>query len=262
MNLLNLSHLKTKGSIPYFEAPNIAGIQRVRHAFLTRQGGISQPPYQTLNVSFSNGDRSEDVSRNRERITSSFGLDSNRLVLLKQMQQDGVLILKDPARVNPFPLEYDALITNVPNLFLGIRTADCIPILVADREKKAIAAIHAGRQGTALHITKKVLRKMKEEFSSSIKDLLITLGPSIRSCCYEIDRRVFHDEWEPFSVKKEEEKWMVDLARINIAQMMEEGVDEGQISMIDLCTRCHRDLFFSYRAEGRTGRQLSFIGII
>jgi hypothetical protein len=262
MNLLDRSHLKTKNRIAYFEAPDIAAIQWVRHAFLTRRGGISQPPYRSLNVSFSDGDRGEDVSRNRDRITSSFGLDPNRLVLLKQMQQDGILVLKDLHTIKATPLEYDALITDIPNLFLGIRTADCIPILVADPQRKLVAAIHAGRQGTVMHITKKVLRKMKEEFSSSIKDLLIALGPSIRPCCYEIDRRVFKEEWRPFSMEKKEEKWMLDLARTNIAQMKEEGADEGQISMIDLCTCCHHDLFFSYRGEGRTGRQMSFIGIV
>ncbi|OGP73409.1 MAG: hypothetical protein A2V86_14370 [Deltaproteobacteria bacterium RBG_16_49_23] len=261
MNLLNQSHLKIKNSIPYFEVPGIGEIQWVRHAFLTRHGGISHPPFDSLNISFSNGDRSEDVSRNRERITSAFGLDPNRLVLLKQMQQDGIVVLKDFAKMNPSPLEYDALITDIPNLSLGIRTADCIPILVVDRKRKVIAAIHAGRQGTAMHITKKVLRKMKEEFMSSMKDLLLTTGPSIGPCCYEIDQRVFKEEWEPFSVKKQEGRWMLDLVQINIAQMKEEGIDEEQISRIDLCTRCHHDLFFSYRREGRTGRQLSFIGI-
>jgi copper oxidase (laccase) domain-containing protein len=125
-----------------------------------------------------------------------------------------------------------------------------------------IAAIHAGRQGTALHITAKVLKKMEEEFGCSSKDLLIALGPCIGSFCYEIDEKVFHSKWIPFSTSRGEGRWIVDLVQINIAQMKREGIKEEQISWINLCTHCHSDLFFSYRKEGRTGRQLSFIGMI
>ena len=182
--------------------------------------------------------------------------------LLHQIHQDQILLLKEPFNTLPSSLEYDAVITNVSNLFLGILTADCVPLFVVDKEKKVIAAIHAGRQGTALHITTKVLKKMAEEFGCSPKDLLITVGPSIGFCCYEIDEKVFQPEWEPFSFLIGEGKMMVDLARINIAQIENEGIKEEQIFWIDLCTSCHQDLFFSNRKEGKTGRQLSFIGIV
>jgi hypothetical protein len=103
---------------------------------------------------------------------------------------------------------------------------------------------------------------MEEEFGCTSENLIIAFGPSIGHCCYEIDEKVFQPEWEPFSTLKGSGRWMVDLARINIAQMKKEGIQEEQIFRIDLCTSCHTDLFFSYRKEGRTGRQLSFIGII
>jgi len=262
MNILNRSSLKSKNGILYFENPEIEKLGWVIHGFLTRQGGISLPPYDSLNVSFSNGDQKENVSLNQERITSAFGFDLNQLILLKQMQLDGILTLKGPADTNPSPLKYDAMITDIPNQFLGIRTADCIPIFIVDQRKRVIAAIHAGRQGTTLGITKKALRKMKEEWGCSGKDLLVTLGPSIGACCYGIDEKVFLKELEPFSIAKGEGKWMVDLARVNMAQLEEEGIKGEQIFRVDLCTRCHNDLFFSYRGEGQTGRQLSFIGMI
>ncbi|MBM4340079.1 MAG: peptidoglycan editing factor PgeF [Deltaproteobacteria bacterium] len=261
MNVLNRTHQKSKNGIPYFENPEIEKLGWVIHGFLTRQGGVSLPPYDSLNVSFSNGDQKGNVFLNRGRITSAFGFEPNQLVLLKQMQLDGILILKDPVDQNPDPLKYDAMITNIPRHFLGIQTADCIPIFMVDQRKRLITAIHAGRQGTALGITKKALTKMKE-WGCSEDDLLITLGPSIGPCCYEIDEKVFLKEWEPFSIHKGMGKWMLDLARINIAQLKEVGVKEGQIFQVDLCTRCHRDLFFSYRGEAQTGRQLSFIGIL
>jgi len=262
LNIFNQSSLKNKNGLPYFEIPELARIGWVRHAFLTRQGGASLPPYDSLNLSDKNGDREEFVSKNRKAIAEAFGLEASRLILLDQKHQDRILLLEKPVAAHPSPLEYDALITNSSNLFLGILTADCLPIFVADQKKKRIAAIHAGRQGTALGITAKALRKMGKEFGCLPKDLLVAIGPSIGPSCYEIDEKVFHREWKPFSSSTGIGKWLVDLAKINIAQMKREGIDEEQISWINLCTHCHGDLFFSYRKEGRTGRQLSFIGII
>jgi len=234
----------------------------VRHAFLTRKGGGSPSPYDSLNLSDKNGDRKEIVSQNKKLIATAFAFDPNRLIVLDQMQQDQILLLKEPIMTLPSRLEYDALITNSPNRFLGILTADCLPILVVDQKKRVIGAIHAGRRGTAFHITTKVLKKMEEEFFCSPEDLFITLGPSIGPCCYEIDEKVFSPEWEFFSTSSGRGKWRVDLAGINITEMKKEGIPEEQIYRVDLCTHCHHDLFFSYRKEGRTGRQLSFIGIV
>jgi len=260
--ILNRSSLKTKNNLPYFEIPELAKIEWIRHAFLTRQGGKSLPPYDSLNLSDKNGDGKEFVSKNKQIVVETFGFDPSRLILLDQMHRDQILLLKQSTTRLPPLLEYDALITNLPNTYLGIQTADCLPILVVDPRKKVIAAVHAGRQGTSLHITAKALRKMKQAFGCLPKDLVITIGPSIGPLCYEIDEKVFQQEWKPFSVSKEAGKWVVDLAHINIGQMKSEGVEEEQISWINLCTHCHGDLFFSYRKEGQTGRQLSFIGII
>ena len=262
MNTLNRSAFKTKNDLPYFEIPEIANLGWIAHGFLTRRGGVSLPPYESLNVSHDNGDRDERVSRNRVRIAETFGFEPRRLVLLNQMHQDRILVLREPMETTEAPLEYDALITDTPHVFLGIRTADCLPILIVDRRKKVIAAVHAGRQGTALGMTAKVLRKMKEVFDCRPRDLLVAMGPSIGPCCYEIDEPVFRPEWEPFATPRGRGKWMLDLARINIDQVRNEGMDPRQISWIHLCTCCHHRLFFSYRKEGRTGRQLSFIGMV
>jgi polyphenol oxidase len=261
MPALNRSALRDKKGLSYLEVPALAEIEWIRHAFLTRKGGVSQSPFQSLNLGAATGDSQEHISENKERIGSTFDFEPDRLVLLRQTHEDGILILGDTFDGLPSSLEYDGMITRVPYRFLGIKTADCLPILILDRVKKVIAAVHAGRQGTARHIARKVLKRMVSEFGCSPGDFLIALGPSIGPCCYEIDEKVFSPEWEPFSIPKEEGKWMVDLVRINIDQMKKEAVGEDQIVWFDLCTRCHPDLFFSYRGEGRTGRQLSFIGI-
>jgi YfiH family protein len=260
MNILNA--LRTKNGLPYFEIPQIAGIGWIQHGFLTRQGGVSSPPYESLNLCDGNGDQKENVVKNKCRIAEVFDFDPKRLILLNQIHQDKILLVKEPLGTLPSLLEYDAVISDTPNTFLGILTADCLPIFIVDRDKKVIAAIHAGRRGTALHITSKVLKKMKEEFCCTSKDLIIALGPCIGPCCYEIDDEVFIPEWEPFSTSRGRGRRMVDLARINISQLQEEGIRKEQVFSIDLCTSCHSDLFFSFRKEGQTGRQLSFIGII
>jgi len=177
MNILNRSFLRTKHNLPYIEIPELAKLGWICHAFLTRQGGMGLSPYDSLNLSDKNGDSEEFVSQNKKLIVKSFGFDFKRLILLDQMQQDQILLLKEPIITLPSPLQYDALITNSPNTYLGILTADCLPIVI-DHKKKSIAAVHAGRQGTALDITTKVLKKMKEEFGCSSKDLFIAIGPS------------------------------------------------------------------------------------
>ncbi|RPJ04712.1 MAG: laccase domain-containing protein, partial [Deltaproteobacteria bacterium] len=199
MAIINRSALRADNGLPFFEAPEIARIPWVRHGFLTRKGGVSPPPYDTLNMGGAGGDLSGNLSRNGNRIAETFRFDRNRLILLNQRHGDGILLLKEPMHAIAPPLEYDALMTNVPNLFLGILTADCLPILVVDPRRKAIGAIHAGRSGTALRITSKCLKTMTDEFGSSVGDLRIAIGPSIGSCCYEIDRHVFQGDWEPFS---------------------------------------------------------------
>ena len=262
MDILNRSALKKRNNLPYVEIPELSKIRWLRHAFLTRQGGVSFPPYDSLNLGEKNGDREENVLKNKRIIAKALGFDPSRTVLLDQRHRDQILILKEPVITLPSPLEYDAMITNSLNIFLGILTADCLPILVVDQKRKVIAAIHAGRQGTALHITSKVLKKMEEEFGCSSNNFVIALGSSIGPCCYEIDEKAFHPGWKPFATPRGGRKWMIDLAQINVAQMKREGVQDEQISWINLCTHCHSDLFFSYRKEGRTGRQLSFIGIM
>ena len=262
MNILNQSSLRNQNGLPYFQVPEIARLGWIQHALLTRKGGVSPPPFDSLNISLSKGDREEHVSANKDRITKVFGFQTENLVLLNQMHQDRILVLKESPPVLPPWLEYDASITNVPGTFLGIKTADCLPIIMIDSKKKVIAAIHAGRQGTALRITTQVLRMMRAEFGCSTRDLLVVLGPSIGSCCYEIDERVFRPEWGPFATPTGPGRWKVDLARINIDHLKSEGIEETQLSWVSLCTRCHHDLFFSHRKEVRTGRQLSFIGMI
>jgi hypothetical protein len=261
MKVFNPSVPKMRNGLFYFEVPEIANIPWVCNAFLTRKGGSSLPPYDSLNLSEDNGDEMKEVARNRRRVANTFEFDEKNLFLLDQVHKDQILLLREDG-LPPPPRNYDAVITARSRTFLGILTADCVPIFVVDQKNRVIAAIHAGRHGTALHITRKVLKKMVEEFGCARKDFLVSLGPSIGPCCYEIDEQVFLPEWEPYSTPSTNGKRMLDLARINIDLLKGEGIEEDRIFWINLCTSCYPDLFYSYRKEGRTGRQLSFIGIV
>lgn len=263
MKTSGASNLKFKNGLAYFEISELAEIEWVNHAFLTRLGGISSLPFNSLNLNnplFSkNGDLTENVERNKHLVASAFDFKMEHLILPHQTHSDGISILKDPLDTLPINLNCDAVITNAPYLAIGVVSADCLPILVADVRRRVIAAVHAGRKGTALCIIRKVLSKMKEEFGCLAENLLIGLGPSIGSCCYEIDQSVLLPEWEDCSTYMGKGKWILNLAKVNTMQIKNEGIRGDQIFSLNICTHCNDELFFSYRKTGRTGGQLSFI---
>jgi len=261
MNILSESNLKIKNGIPYLEINELSKLRWVKHAFLTRRGGISPHPYDSLNLSKENGDRIENILINKKLIADTFNFNPERLILLKQIHKDKVLVIENVSDLKRPVLEYDAIITNLHNIFCGILTADCIPIFIVDQKKKIIASIHTGWQGTALKITKKVLVEVKHRFNSSPEDIIAVLGPSIGVCCYEVDEKILNNDLISF-LRKENHRWFLDLSKANIVQLEEEGIHHDQIYLINLCTHCYSNLFFSYRRERVTGRQLSFIGIV
>lgn len=260
MHILNESSLKIKNNICYFEVDELTYSGWLKHAFLTRIKGVSPAPYDSLNLGKDNGDLIENIRENKRLIANAFGFNPEQLILLNQIHEDNIIIIENHLDLERPLLQYDAIITNIPHIYCGILTADCVPIFLIDLKKRIISAIHAGRQGTMLNITKKVLNKIKERFGSTPNDLVAVLGPSIGPCCYEVDEKVFQTEWIPFA-RKAGKNWYIDLSSINISQLKEEGVGEDKIYWIKICTYCRPDLFFSYRRERITGRQLSFIGI-
>ena len=187
------------------------------------------------------------------------------------------------------PCRGDASITNRPNLLLAIQTADCVPILLVDPKKRAIAAIHAGWRGTLARIVAKTLGKMQMHFGTNPRELLAAIGPSIGPCCYEVGTEVatqflsqfpdapdYFDEFrsgdEPNPIQ-----WLnmmppghqpppkgvlLDLRKANRSQLLAAGLRTQNIHTIDLCTACRPDLLFSYRKEGpASGRLMSVIAI-
>jgi YfiH family protein len=257
------------------------------HGFSTRTGGVSiLDGEKVLNLSFAEWDTREDVLENRNRFQSAIGAKDFALVAMKQMHSD--VVQQFPAAPG-HPCKGDASITDRAGLLLGVLTADCVPILIVDPRKRAVAVVHAGWRGTLARVTEKAVGRMRAEFGSNPDDLLAAIGPAIGCCCYEVAAEFvpkftaqFADAVDYFDEPRSGEEpnplqWMnmappghqpppknvhLDLPKANHSRLLAAGLRAGSIFMSNLCTGCRTDLFFSYRKEGeRSGRLLSVIGI-
>jgi len=157
--------------------------------------------------------------------------------------------------------EGDALVTDQIGLSIGIRTADCVPILLLDCRNRAVAAVHAGWRGTAGEIAKCTVEKMSRDFETSPSDLHAAIGPCIRACCYEVGAEVARQfasvfpEWEPDARSRN-----LDLAEANRRHMQAAGIPAERIFDSCLCTTCQAAQFFSYRREPENpGRMVAAI---
>jgi YfiH family protein len=247
---------------------------RAVHAFSTRQGGVSGPPYATLNLGLSVGDDPQAVQENRRRFFEAIGIRSSQVIRVKQVHGDGVLIVDEGLVSRPgFPrilldegYEYDALITNLPDLALVVSTADCLPLLIHDPVHGAAAAVHAGWRSTAKGIAVQALRAMGQAYGTRPADCRVAIGPGIRGCCYEVDSVVTDamagavPTWGKHAVPTRPGHVRLDLAGVNRASLTAAGVRPDRIEDVGLCTACRTDLFFSHRAEKpRTGRMMNAI---
>jgi YfiH family protein len=225
--------------------------------FTTRHGGISKAPYSTANLAFHVGDNPDDVLRNHDLLARSLGYDRHSLIHMRQIHSDNIVII-DESHTFETPPECDALITNRLNTPLMVMSADCTGILLYDPIHKAIGAVHAGRAGALNAILPKTIQKMVDEFGSRYSDLYIVLGPSIHGCCYEINVTIAIEteaKGYPKALRKENGKVFLDVNTILLQQLQEIGVAPERIEVIDHCTSCRCDEYFSYRADQQhTGR--------
>lgn len=257
------------------------------HGFSTRTGGASElNGEEVLNLSFMDWDQRESVEENRRRLQAAVDGSELTLVPMKQIHSDLVHLFRGAPK---HPCKGDASTTNRPGILLGVQTADCVPILLVDPKKRAVAAIHAGWKGTLLRITEKTVGRMRMEFSSRPQDLLAAIGPSIGPCCYEVAADFvpkftaqFADAAEYFDEARSGEEpnplqWLnmmppghqpppkgvhLDLRKANRSQLRAAGLRASNIFESNLCTGCRTDLLFSYRKEGaQSGRQMAVIGI-
>jgi YfiH family protein len=262
---LNLK-LKQVNNISYLTSPQLLREGSILVAFTTRHGGYSSSSYSSLNLAFHVGDRPDHVRKNRQKLCASLGLDLKRLTTAEQIHSSNVKVVTEGmvgagalSNENVIP-QTDALITNLTNTPLTVFLADCLPVVLVDPVKKLIGVVHAGWQGIYSEIVLNTFDRMEQSFASSLKDVVVFIGPGIGSCCYAVDssraskfRRKF-----PFL----EEGNHLDLKSIVSRQLIERGIPEKNISKSEICTSCRGDLFFSYRRERECGRQAAIAAII
>ncbi|MEN6374296.1 MAG: peptidoglycan editing factor PgeF [Smithella sp.] len=260
-----------KNSIPYLQSAILDQCDFLDHAFCTRHGGASQEDYKSLNMSFREGDEEFRVLQNWSKLAKSFDIPLEQFLVLNQVHGDGILVVgAERSHISSqSELSYDAIVTSRPGLAICIKTADCVPVFIVDKAKKVIAAVHAGWKGTALAISAKVIRLMRERYGSLPQDILAAIGPSIGLCCYEVDNTTA----EAFRAQKNQEsflfpkaaksnKWVVDLPEANRRQILDCGIPAANIESSGYCTMCNQNIFFSHRGSGGiTGRQINFMMI-
>jgi purine-nucleoside/S-methyl-5'-thioadenosine phosphorylase / adenosine deaminase len=235
----------------------------VRAAFTTRQGGVSAGPYRSLNLSYAVGDSRPAVARNRRLAAAAVGADPRRLVEAQQVHGAAAAVVGPDEAGRTVP-GVDALLTGSPGVWLAVHTADCVPVLIVDPGRPAIAAVHAGWRGVAAGAVPAALAHLEGAFQCDLARCLVAVGPAIGGCCYEVDRPVADAMraapwWPQVSQRGAPGKWYLDLRQAIRAQLNASGVPADHIDVTPGCTRCQPDLYFSYRRERATGRMAACI---
>jgi YfiH family protein len=277
-------------------AHSLAGLPWLEHGFSTRTGGFSKAyGGLALNLGFTAHDSRAAVERNRQAFATAVVAKAKKkatpwpIVTARQIHSD---LIHCVSGISQEPLAGDGLVTSSPGILLGVLTADCLPIILADTRRHAVGVFHAGWRGTAKRIVEKGVGEMRRYFGTRPGDLKAAIGPGIRGCCYQVGPEV-RDAFESqfsyasalFRHTKEtdeiHEKYpllfltsrapghselpqqiFLDLAEANRRQLLDAGVLKKNISEIALCTACRTDLLFSHRAEhGVTGRMMAVAGI-
>jgi YfiH family protein len=253
---MDLTHLK----VPQWE--NCTGLL---HGFMGRRGGKSIGPYAGLNVSYRVGDDPKGVSQNVCDMKLAAGIHDGRIVTMKQVHGDEIVEVKDKSLKEAG--EADGMVTGEKDIYLGVLTADCVPMLFVAPKQKLAAAVHAGWRGTMAGIGDKTVRLFKDRYDVDAHELEVALGPSIGACCYEVQDDVakpLMKKWGKLttpSIAVKEGKSFVNLRRLNRDILRAAGVPGNKLFQVGPCTGCAADEFYSYRRQrSETGRQMSFIG--
>lgn len=263
------------GEVPYLRYPLLSDTGIVKHGFSTRLGGVSEGCYASMNLSFTRGDREEDVRENFRRIADAIGVRCEDMVFSQQTHTSNVRVVTEADRGMGItrPLAWqdvDGLVTDVPGICLVTFYADCVPLFFVDPVKKVIGLSHSGWRGTVAKIGKETIRKMREVYGCDPGDILAAVGPSICQDCYEVSEEVIRQFQEHFSekdraslfYKKENGKYQLDLWRANELIFLESGIKTEHIAVTNICTHCNSDVLYSHRTMGdQRGNLAAFLAL-
>lgn len=259
--------LTRKGKISFLE-PEWSRRNALVTGFSCRNGGVSRPPYNSLNLGFNTDDPRPQVEANRATLTRSLGLAPQRLLTVQQEHGTNILLVNEPnPDVSHFQhLACDAIVTDQPGIMIGVLVADCFPVLLFDPGHRAIAAVHIGWRGAAAGLLEQVVRALESEFKADPRSLWAAIGPGIGAHSYEVDRPVRDayregaGHWDQVAEEVGLGKWRLDLRASCRLQLEAAGVSPRRIEAVEQCTCCHKEMFFSHRRDqGITGRQIGFI---
>jgi YfiH family protein len=247
-----------KEDLRYYQFDIFKGLP-LFHAILTRQGGLSQPPFNSLNFGGTVGDNPKAVLNNHQKTYRILGFDYFSRFDVWQVHGTRILCTQKPRHPDEPHQKADGILTDNPEVSLFMRFADCVPILLVDPVKGVIGIVHAGWQGTASKISQKAVEKMKVCYGSNPMDILAGIGPSICQSCYQVGGEVYNafagnfgDQADLFFVKRDGQYYL-DLWKANQVTLSSVGVSKIEIS--GLCTACRPSDWFSHRGEGgNTGR--------
>jgi len=239
----------------FLTIPALTSNGNILHAFTTRRDGL--------------GARNSGLKQpdDWKAVAEALGVISERLVTVNQVHGETIASVDEANYKGIRSAEADAMITNVRGIAIGVETADCVPILLVDPETPAIAAVHAGWRSTVKMIVRKTVERMRDEFGCEPSRMVAAIGPAIGPECYEVDEPVMGPVKEAFpfwmevAIPRGNGRWSLDLVKANRIELVQAGLFEKNVHALGMCTSCRRDLFYSFRAEGRTGRMLSVVMI-
>jgi purine-nucleoside/S-methyl-5'-thioadenosine phosphorylase / adenosine deaminase len=268
---------RAENGVDLFAVPGWERFDWLWHGFSTHRGGVSRaylpeglkdarPELGQLNLGFTAADPAENVRENRLRwIEAVTGSRETPLRTIRQIHS-GVSIVAEASAPETIP-EADGIMTGQQGILLGVMTADCIPVLVADPIHRAVAAFHAGWRGTAARIVEHGVARMTAEFGSDPAQLVAAVGPGIGLCCYTVGGEVeaqFEAQFRygPELFLKGNESSRLDLIEANRRQLLASGLSEDAVAVVGGCTSCRPWYFYSHRASGgHAGRMMASIGI-
>jgi YfiH family protein len=294
-----IARTSAQKSLQLLRAGNLSKLPWLVHGFSTRLGGVSRLyGGNSLNLGFTRDDSRAAVERNRALLLKNLASGQVerakraewKLVTVRQIHSD---LIHHVDRVPEHPLAGDGLVTDTPGLVLAVLTADCLPVILADRKRRAIGVFHAGWRGTVKRIVEKGVGEMRRYFGSAPADIVAAIGPGIHSCCYQVGEEVrekfalqfayanhvFHEVKESDPVREKypllfltarapghselPTQIFLDLVEANRRQLLDAGVPSRNIEDLSPCTSCQPELLFSHRAEkGATGRMMGVAGIV
>jgi len=240
------------------------------NGFSTRLGGVSPFPENSLNLAGFNEDTAENIHENRRRFLSLFS-GGFELALAWQVHDNNIRLVRKRGDIGDSDARSDAVVSDLTGVLAGVKTADCVPVLIGDPRTGAYAAVHAGWRGTLQSIVKKAVGELERIYGSNQTDLIAAIGPAAGCDNYEIGQDVIDDfrnnfgsDSDKYFTPTREGHALVDLHAANHDQLLAAGVRRESIHIAPFCTMERPDLFFSYRLEkqkyGKTGRLLSVVG--